>query len=139
MLCCVSCRYDSHREAILQTGSHHQAGGDFVPTASKKSMDLFSFFSSSCFSGYNDSPKARQSGILTVCLSQPAGGLLLLFLQDFIAWLMRIYVVQGFYTVYRVVFEQLAAQELEAFEGGAAKAATSPDYPSFGEIMRAAY
>ncbi|KAK9806652.1 hypothetical protein WJX73_004364 [Symbiochloris irregularis] len=49
--------YDSHREAILRSGSQHQAGTDFVPTASKKSMDLFSFFSSSCFSGYNDSPK----------------------------------------------------------------------------------
>lgn len=48
--------YDSHRDAILRSGSSHQAGGDSVP-AKKDQEDLFSFFSSACFSGYSDGPK----------------------------------------------------------------------------------
>lgn len=39
---------------------------------------------------------------------------------------------QGFYTVYRSVFEQLARQELDAFEQGSGKTRQPPTFPSFG-------
>nr|CAD7425275.1 unnamed protein product [Timema monikensis] len=60
--------YDNHREAILKGG----AGGDYTD----ESLDVFQYFTSSCFVGYEDDDK-------------------------------------GFYSVYREVFNKLAAEDSE--------------------------
>ncbi|XP_014231055.2 dnaJ homolog subfamily C member 21 isoform X1 [Trichogramma pretiosum] len=64
--------YDNHREAILKGG----IGEDYQDD----SLDVFPYFSSSCFKGYGDDEK-------------------------------------GFYTVYRKVFEKLAAEDEEFSKG----------------------
>lgn len=56
------CRYDSHRDQILKSGERHQAGagGDFGPgMRPDDEVDLFSFFNSSCYSGFGDGPKVQ--------------------------------------------------------------------------------
>lgn len=53
-------RYDSHREAILRSGETHQAGGDGGVTPGQRptdDIDPFQYFSTACFSGYNDGAK----------------------------------------------------------------------------------
>ena len=57
-------RYDSHRDQILKSGDRHQAGssgfGDGGGGGGKRpddEEDLFSYFSTSCFSGYGDGAK----------------------------------------------------------------------------------
>ena len=58
--CSCACRYDSHKDAILRSGQSHQAGGsgDFQPEQRPPDEEeLFQYFSSSCFTGYNDGPK----------------------------------------------------------------------------------
>ena len=49
-------RYDSHREAILRSDTH-QAGADAVPTQAADSVNLYAFFSPSCYKGYGDGAK----------------------------------------------------------------------------------
>ncbi|KAK9866465.1 hypothetical protein WJX84_009080 [Apatococcus fuscideae] len=51
--------YDDHREAILRSGDQHQAGAEGFSAGEKPDdfVDLYSFFSKSCFSGYNDGPQ----------------------------------------------------------------------------------
>ena len=51
-------RYDSHREAILRSDTH-QAGADAVPTQASDSVNLYAFFSPSCYKGYSDNAKVR--------------------------------------------------------------------------------
>lgn len=57
------CRYDDHRDQILH-GESHQAGqsggtGSWFGGGAKPADDenLYSYFTSSCYSGYNDGPK----------------------------------------------------------------------------------
>lgn len=52
--------YDSHREQILRSGDHHQAGGTGGFTPGQKpddEIDLFQYFTSGCFQGFGDGPK----------------------------------------------------------------------------------
>eukprot|EP00878_Enallax_costatus_P030206 GHUV01032870.1.p1 GENE.GHUV01032870.1~~GHUV01032870.1.p1 ORF type:complete len:202 (+),score=69.47 GHUV01032870.1:343-948(+) len=53
--------YDSHRDQILRSGERHQAGGGpggFTPgERPEDEVDLFQYFSSSCYSGFGDGPK----------------------------------------------------------------------------------
>ncbi|WIA41299.1 hypothetical protein OEZ86_004902 [Tetradesmus obliquus] len=53
--------YDSHRDQILRSGERHQAGGGgggFTPgERPDDEIDLFQYFSSSCYSGFGDGPK----------------------------------------------------------------------------------
>lgn len=64
----VLLRYDDHRDQILRSDERHQAGGGggFEGGSGKPPEDeeLFSFFTSSCYSGYGDGPKV---GVVTVC------------------------------------------------------------------------
>lgn len=56
------CRYDSHRDAILRSGETHQAGGDGGVTPGQRptdEIDPFQYFSTACFSGYNDGAKVK--------------------------------------------------------------------------------
>lgn len=76
--------YDNHREAILKGG----IGEDYKDD----SINLFPYFSLSCFKGYGDDEK-------------------------------------GFYTVYRNVFEQLAAEDAEFAKDGD----SDEEVPSFGD------
>ncbi|XP_071575234.1 dnaJ homolog subfamily C member 21 [Temnothorax nylanderi] len=76
--------YDNHREAILKGG----IGEDYKDD----SINLFPYFSLSCFKGYGDDEK-------------------------------------GFYTVYRKVFEQLAAEDTEFAEDGD----SDEEVPGFGD------
>ncbi|KYN01762.1 PREDICTED: dnaJ homolog subfamily C member 21 [Cyphomyrmex costatus] len=76
--------YDNHREAILKGG----IGEDYKDD----SINLFPYFSLSCFKGYGDDKK-------------------------------------GFYTVYRNVFEQLAAEDAEFAKDGD----SDEEVPSFGD------
>ncbi|XP_076751906.1 dnaJ homolog subfamily C member 21 [Xylocopa sonorina] len=76
--------YDNHREAILKGG----IGEDYKDD----SIDLFQYFSTTCFKGYGDDEK-------------------------------------GFYTVYRTVFEKLAAEDLEFSKEGD----SDEEVPGFGD------
>ncbi|KAJ8687259.1 hypothetical protein QAD02_023053 [Eretmocerus hayati] len=76
--------YDNHREAILKGG----IGDDYQDD----SIDLFKYFSSSCFKGYGDDSK-------------------------------------GFYSVYREVFEKLAAEDAEFSKDGD----SDDEAPGFGD------
>ncbi|KYN34647.1 DnaJ like protein subfamily C member 21 [Trachymyrmex septentrionalis] len=76
--------YDNHREAILKGG----IGEDYKDD----SINLFPYFSLSCFKGYGDDAK-------------------------------------GFYTIYRNVFEQLAAEDAEF----AKDSESDEEVPSFGD------
>ena len=76
--------YDNHREAILKGG----IGDDYQDD----SIDLFQYFTTSCFKGYGDDDK-------------------------------------GFYTVYRKVFETLAAEDAEFSKVGD----SDEEIPSFGD------
>lgn len=75
--------YDNHREAILKGG----IGDDYQDD----SIDLFQYFSTSCFKGYGDDDN-------------------------------------GFYTVYRTVFEKLAAEDAEFSKEGD----SDEEVPDFG-------
>ena len=58
---CVRRRYDSHRAQILRTGGHQAGGGGgFAPDQAQPPEDIFLYqwFSSSCYSGFDDGPKA---------------------------------------------------------------------------------
>ena len=57
-------RYDSHRDAILRSDTHQTGGGEAPPSQSSDSVNLYSYFSPSCFKGYSDGPKA--------CLALPS-------------------------------------------------------------------
>ncbi len=52
-------RYDSHKSQIIKSGERHQAGGGSFqgPQKPDDEIDLYQYFSSSCFSGYGDGPK----------------------------------------------------------------------------------
>lgn len=70
--CCDGCycicyyRYDSHRDQILRSGERHQAGGGpggFTPgERPEDEVDLFHYFTSSCYSGFRDGPKVGWQG-----------------------------------------------------------------------------
>lgn len=69
---CWMHRYDSHREAILRSGETHQAGGDGGVTPGQRpsdEVDPFQYFSTSCYSGYNDGAKVQHINLskLTLC------------------------------------------------------------------------
>ncbi|KAK9822025.1 hypothetical protein WJX74_001541 [Apatococcus lobatus] len=51
--------YDDHRDAILRSGDRHQAGAEGFSAGQKPDdfVDLYAFFSKSCFTGYNDGPQ----------------------------------------------------------------------------------
>ena len=57
--CVHACRYDDHRDAILRSGDRHQAGAEGFSAGQKPEdfVDLYAFFSKSCFTGYNDGPQ----------------------------------------------------------------------------------
>ncbi|XP_017891394.1 dnaJ homolog subfamily C member 21 [Ceratina calcarata] len=76
--------YDNHREAILKGGIDENYKDD--------SIDLFQYFSTTCFKGYGDDEK-------------------------------------GFYTVYRSVFEKLAAEDAEF----AKEEDSDEEVPGFGD------
>lgn len=76
--------YDNHREAILKGG----IGDDYKDD----SINLFPFFSASCFKGYGDDAK-------------------------------------GFYTIYRKVFEKLAAEDAEFVK----QDESDEEVPGFGD------
>ena len=59
MLCMHVDRYDDHRDAILRSGDRHQAGAEGFSAGQKPDdfVDLFTYFSKSCFTGYNDGPQ----------------------------------------------------------------------------------
>ena len=67
----TSCRYDSHKVDILRAGGRHQAGGgaeSFTPgQAPDDEINLFPYFSSTCFNGYKDgafvSPISTKQGV----------------------------------------------------------------------------
>ena len=54
-------RYDSHRDAILHpdAGTHQAGDTGVAPTQARDSVNLYPYFSPSCFKGYGDGPKAR--------------------------------------------------------------------------------
>ncbi len=56
--------YDSHRDAILRSGSAYQAGGDSGGSgqAPDSEFDLYPFFSAACYRGYGDGPHVRGCG-----------------------------------------------------------------------------
>lgn len=59
--------YDSHRAQILKSGERHQKGGDggggFTPgQRPDDELDLFQYFTSSCYSGFGDGPKVGGVG-----------------------------------------------------------------------------
>lgn len=58
-------RYDDHRDAILRSGDRHQAGAEGFPAGQKPDdfVDLYAFFSKSCFTGYNDGPQVGQPDV----------------------------------------------------------------------------
>lgn len=61
--------YDSHRDAILRSGETHQAGGDGGVTPGQRpsdELDPFQYFSTSCYSGYNDGAKGFYTVYSTV-------------------------------------------------------------------------
>lgn len=63
--------YDSHRDAILRSGETHQAGGDGGVTPGQRpsdELDPFQYFSTSCYSGYNDGAKGFYTVYSTVFL-----------------------------------------------------------------------
>lgn len=69
-------RYDSHRDQILRSGVRHQAGGDagggFEPgQRPEEEEEVFSYFSSACYSGFGDDEKVR--GPLVLGLSWVGG------------------------------------------------------------------
>lgn len=76
--------YDNHRDAILKGGIGENYKDD--------SIDLFQYFSTTCFKGYGDDEK-------------------------------------GFYTIYRNVFEKLAAEDLEYTKEGD----SDEEVPGFGD------
>lgn len=76
--------YDNHRDAILKGG----IGENYKDN----SIDLFQYFSTTCFKGYGDDEK-------------------------------------GFYTIYRNVFEKLAAEDLEYSKEGD----SDEEVPGFGD------
>ncbi|CAK9800450.1 DnaJ homolog subfamily C member 21 [Anthophora plagiata] len=76
--------YDNHREAILKGGIGENYQDD--------SIDLFQYFSTTCFKGYGDDDK-------------------------------------GFYTIYRNVFEKLAAEDAEFAKEGD----SDEEIPGFGD------
>jgi hypothetical protein len=68
----ILCRYDSHRDQILKSGERHQAGGGgggFSPgERPDDELDLFQYFSSSCYSGFGDGPKVCVAVVLKICI-----------------------------------------------------------------------
>lgn len=61
--------YDSHRDAILRSGETHQAGGDGGVTPGQRpsdELDPFQYFSTACYSGYNDGAKGFYTVYSTV-------------------------------------------------------------------------
>ena len=62
-------RYDSHRDAILRSGETHQAGGDGGVTPGQRpsdELDPFQYFTTSCYSGYNDGAKVHPQRMLVL-------------------------------------------------------------------------
>lgn len=120
---CLRCRYDSHREQILRAGSHQAGGGSggFAADQAQPPEDIFLYqwFSSSCYSGFDDGPKACHD----FCCVHHAR-LLVLQCRKCIAYAQTEALcphAQGFYTVYREVFAKLARAEAEAAERAAAR------------------
>ena len=68
LMACAASRYDSHREQILRAG-RHQAGGDagHEGQAPPEDISLFQYFSSSCYSGFNDGPMVHSSETCGSC------------------------------------------------------------------------
>ena len=67
-----SCRYDSHRDAILRSGETHQAGGDGGVTPGQRpsdELDPFQYFSTACYSGYNDGAKVQPASSMVSFLA----------------------------------------------------------------------
>ncbi len=64
--------YDSHREAILRSGSRHQAGGSGGGEGAEgqppedEAMDLYAYFSSSCYKGFDNSREGFYA-VYTAC------------------------------------------------------------------------
>ena len=57
----LGCRYDRHHNAILHSGERHQAGGGPGGVAGGQrpadEVDLYTYFSSTCYSGFGDGPR----------------------------------------------------------------------------------
>ena len=56
--------YDSHRDAILRSGSAYQAGGDGGGggQAPDSEFDLYHFFSAACYRGYGEGAQVSCAG-----------------------------------------------------------------------------
>ena len=72
-------RYDSHRDNIMRAGSHQTGSWGFSgPKRPDDEEDLFSYFSSRCFSGYGDDKHVRRHAawllIVDLSLGRPALG-----------------------------------------------------------------
>jgi hypothetical protein len=57
----LGCRYDSHRDAILRSGSHQTGttGSEGWQRDSQDGLNLYQYFSPSCFTGYSEGPTVR--------------------------------------------------------------------------------
>lgn len=56
-------RYDSHRDAILRSGNHHQAGGSGGVEAAEKpdnDFNIYMYYSASCHTGHHDGIKVNR-------------------------------------------------------------------------------
>lgn len=107
--------YDRHRDQILR-GGQGGAAGDYR----EERLDVFQFFSRSCFMDFDDGPK--------VC---PCSFIHRSFLP--MTQFVRI-LSQGFYTVFRHAFEEIAAEERRASdECSTSSSDESALFPTFGK------
>ena len=122
-------RYDSHRDAILRSADRQYNGEWSKGQPPEDEVNLFQYFSSSCYSGYSEGPKVRllpPEGLfflerrLCFCCCSPIKGLAVINCG-----------LQGFYTVYCDLFGRLARQEAEA--AGKASATGASAQASFGD------
>ena len=107
-------RYDSHRDAILRPGTQQGGEEQFQATDDGYVVNLYQYFSPSCFSGYGDGAKASRRR----CCVQPT--------STEQRTQRRTWRLQGFYGVYSEVFAEVAQAELDA-------GTPHEDWPEFGE------
>lgn len=141
-------RYDGHRNDILRQATHHQAGGTDSfnrGQAPEDEVNLFPYFSSTCFNGYKDGP-----AVSLALLGIPFNTQKHVFGMEVntdpcktdcwkakldISRIMpsdqsNIACMQGFYGVYEDLFSRLHQQEMDSNES--VDQAEAP--PKLGEI-----
>ncbi|GFR53083.1 hypothetical protein Agub_g15791, partial [Astrephomene gubernaculifera] len=108
--------YDDHRDQILRSGERHQAGGGggaggFEGGGGKppEFEEIFTYFSSSCYSGYGDGPKGFYGVYETVFAK--------LAKQEQEAWEQR---------------DAADDSDEEGGGGGGGRSSSAPSFPPFG-------